>query len=163
MIGFHYVHSSIDVCSASGARHVADIANSAASEIATGSGGIAWANGGKDLAFLSTTSNTLTPDHVWTVSIDGGTPADWTPQLQGSATGLFGDAHGRVWVEVARGVRGEVDSFEGGALKTAYQWPDGIVAATPISSEIASGADTLAFVVADPEHATNVASPRAAP
>ena len=157
MIGFHYVHSSIDVCSASGPRHIADIANSAASEIATGSGGIAWTNGGKDLAFLSTTSNTLTPDHVWTVSTDGGTPADWTPQLQGSATGLFGDAHGRVWVEVARGVRGEVDLFEGGALKTAYRWPGGIVAATPISSEIASGADTLAFAVADPDHATNVA------
>jgi dipeptidyl aminopeptidase/acylaminoacyl peptidase len=157
MIGYHFVHSTIEVCSASGARHVADISNSAASEIATGSGGIAWTNGGKELAFLSTTSNTLTPDHVWTVSADGGTPMDRTPQLQGSAMGLGGDAHGRVWVEVARGVRGEVDSFNGGELKTAYQWPGGIVGATPVSSEIRSGADALAFSVADPEHATNVA------
>jgi dipeptidyl aminopeptidase/acylaminoacyl peptidase len=157
MIGYHYVHSSIDVCSAAGARHIADISNSAASEIATGSGGIAWANGGKELAFLSTTSNTLTPDHVWTVSADGGMPVDRTPHLQGSAMSLFGDAHGRVWVEVARGVRGEVDTFEGGELKTPYQWPGGIVSATPVSSEIRSGAETLAFSVGDPEHATNVA------
>jgi hypothetical protein len=45
-IGHHEVGSTIDVCSASGTRHVADIANSV--------NGIAWANGGKDLAFLST-------------------------------------------------------------------------------------------------------------
>ena len=157
MIGYHYVHSSIDVCSASGARRIADISNSAAAEVANGSGEIAWTSGGKEFAFLSTTTDTLTPDHVWTVSIDGGAPVDRTPQLQGSAMSLFGDAHGRVWVEVARGVRGEVDLFDGSELKTAYKWPGGIVNATPVSSEIASGADTLAFSVSDPEHSANVA------
>jgi dipeptidyl aminopeptidase/acylaminoacyl peptidase len=157
MIGYHYVHSSIDICSASSVRHVADISNSAASEVANGEGEIAWTSGGKELAFLSTTSNTLTPDHVWTVSSEGGEAVDRTPQLQGSAMSLFGDAHGRVWVEVARAVRSEVDSFDGGELKTAFRWPGGIVNATPVSSEMRAGADTLAFSVSDPEHATNVA------
>jgi dipeptidyl aminopeptidase/acylaminoacyl peptidase len=157
MIGYHFVHSAIDVCSASGARHVADIANSAASEIPTGSGGIAWTSDGKELAFLSTTSSTLTPDHIWTVPAEGGTPVDRTPHLEGSATELFGDARGHVWVDVAHGVRSEVDSFEGSELKPAYEWPSGTVAATPVSAEIKPGAETLAFTVADPEHASNVA------
>lgn len=157
MIGYHSVRGSIDVCSAAGARHIADVSNAAASEIPSGSGGIAWTGDGRELAFLSTTSSTLTPDHVWTVSADGGTPLDRTPHLQGSATALYGDAHGRVWVEVERGVRGEVDSFAAGELKTAYQWPGGIVAGTPVSSQMKSGADNLAFTVADPEHTSNVA------
>jgi dipeptidyl aminopeptidase/acylaminoacyl peptidase len=46
-IGHHDVRSSLWVCSSSGARKVADIPNSVS--------GIAWANGGKDLAFASTT------------------------------------------------------------------------------------------------------------
>ncbi|MFZ0734009.1 MAG: hypothetical protein WAM79_16935, partial [Candidatus Sulfotelmatobacter sp.] len=58
-IGFHYVRSFIDVCSASGVRHVATIDNAAS--------GIGWINGDKDLVILSTTSPVLTPDHVWTV------------------------------------------------------------------------------------------------
>jgi len=157
MIGYHYVKGSIDVCSASGVRHVADIANSAASEIATGSGGIAWIDGGRELAFLSTTSHTLTPDHVWTVAAAGGTPVDRTPKLEGSAMSIFQDAHGRVWVEVARGVRMESDRFVNGELKTSFQWPGGSLGGIPVSPEIASAPETLAFTVSDPDHASNVA------
>lgn len=157
MIGFHYVKSSIDVCSASGVRHVADIDNSAASEIASGSGGIAWTDGGRELAFLSTTSHTLTPDHVWTVAATGGTPVDRTPKLEGSALSIYQDAHDRVWVQVARGVRMESDQFVNEELKTAYQWPGGSVDGDPVSPELASAPDTLAFTVSDPDHVGNVA------
>ena len=52
--------SFIDVCSATGPRHVATIDDA--------TNGIGWINGDKDLAFLSTTSPVLTPDHVWTVA-----------------------------------------------------------------------------------------------
>jgi hypothetical protein len=72
-IGFHYVRSFIDVCSATGPRHVATIDEATS--------GIGWINGEKDLAFLSTTSPVLTPDHVWTVAASGGTPVDRTPKL----------------------------------------------------------------------------------
>jgi dipeptidyl aminopeptidase/acylaminoacyl peptidase len=157
MIGYHFVHSSIDVCSASGVRHVADIANSAASELPSGSGGIAWTDGGREFAFLSTTSHTLTPDHVWTVPVAGGTPVDRTPNLEGSASALFNDAHGTTWVAIARGVRTELDTFAEGELKTAYQWPGGSIDGTPVSPENPSGPETLAFTVGDPGHASNVA------
>jgi dipeptidyl aminopeptidase/acylaminoacyl peptidase len=157
LIGYHYVHSSIDVCSASGARRVADIPNAAASEIPSGAGGIAWTSGGKELAFVSTTSDVLTPDHVWTVPTAGGAPVDRTPNLAGSALGISGDAHGNVWVIVARGVRSEIDSFEKDELKPAYQWPNGTIRGTPVSSEIAAAPQKLTFSVEDPEHATNLA------
>ena len=52
-IGFHYVHSFIDVCSSAGAHHVATIDNAASN--------IAFVNGGEDLAFLSTTSQVSDP------------------------------------------------------------------------------------------------------
>ena len=71
-IGFHDVRSFIDVCSATGPRHVATIENAA--------NGIGWINGDKELAFLSTTSPVLTPDHVWTVAVDGGTRSGPHPQ-----------------------------------------------------------------------------------
>jgi dipeptidyl aminopeptidase/acylaminoacyl peptidase len=157
MIGYHFVRSSIDVCSASGVKHVADIDNSAASEVATGSGGIAWTDGGRELAFLSTTSHTLTPDHVWTVPVAGGAPVDRMPKLEGSAMEIFGDAHGRVWVTVARGVRTEVDTFENGALKKAYDWDDGSVGGVPVTTEISSAPDATVLTVSDPEHAANAA------
>jgi dipeptidyl aminopeptidase/acylaminoacyl peptidase len=152
-IGHHEVGSTIDVCNASGARHVTSIANSV--------NGIAWANGGKDLAFLSTKSLVLTPEHVWTVPASGGSAEDRTPDLNATAVELASDAHGRVWVSVNRGVRSEVDEFRNGALKTAYRWPDGIVRGTPVESEYAD-ADTsgqMAFTVSDPTHMGNVAVP----
>ena len=52
-IGYHKVVTALDVCSAAGSRHVADIPNAVS--------GIAWANGGRDIAFLSSKSEVLTP------------------------------------------------------------------------------------------------------
>lgn len=148
-IGHHEVRSAIDVCSASGVRHVADIANTVS--------GIAWANGGREIAFLSTRSQVLTPEHVWTVPSSGGTAEDRTPNLGATGVQLAGDAKGRVWVMVNRGVRSEVDEFRDGALKTAYRWPDGIVRGTPVQSEYAGAGEHMAFTVADPTHTSNVA------
>ncbi|HTV58934.1 MAG TPA: S9 family peptidase [Verrucomicrobiae bacterium] len=159
MIGYHYVHSSIDVCSASGVRHLAEIPNSAASEIPTGFGGIAWSADGKELAFLSTTTDVLTPDHVWTIPAAGGKPVDRTPRLAGSAMQINGDTKGNVWVVVARGVRNEVDSFSSGKLTPVYEWPGGSIRQNPIFPEIAGAPQTLAFTVGDPSHPWNVAVP----
>ncbi|HMG87904.1 MAG TPA: S9 family peptidase [Terracidiphilus sp.] len=148
-IGHHEAGSTIDVCSASGTKHVTDVANSV--------NGIAWLNGGKDLAFLSTKSLVLTPEHVWTAPAAGGTAEDRTPDLNATAVQLASDARGRVWVSMNRGVRGEVDEFRDGALKTAYRWPDGAVRGTPVESEYASASEHLAFTVSDPTHVGNVA------
>ena len=148
-IGYHYVRSSIDICSAGGAKHIATIDNAAT--------GIGWINGDKDLVFLSTTTSVLTPDHVWTVSANGGAPVDRTPKLEASALGVFVDARGNVWVNVAHGVRNEVDSFQNNALTTAYAWPDGIIGGLPVSPQIAGAPDLEVFAVSDPQHPSNVA------
>jgi len=147
-IGHHDVHDSIDVCDAAGARHVA--------ELPAPISGIAWTDNGKTLAFTSTATQVLTPDHVWTVPADGGTPRDRTPKLDASALTLVGDPHGNVWVELHKGVSIEVDRFQHGHLRTAYTWPGGI-AAQPVLPMLASSPQALAFDVADPTHATNVA------
>lgn len=153
-IGHHEVGSKIDVCSASGSRHVADISNSV--------NGVAWLNGGKELAFLSTKSLVLTPEHVWTVPATGGTAEDRTPDLNATAVQLSEDAGGRVWVLVDRGVQTEVDEFRDGALKTAFRWADGIVS-PPVHSEYATSSAEegmsapTAVTVADPAHTSNVA------
>jgi len=52
-IGHHDMATTIYVCTAGGSRKVADVKNSVA--------GIAWAGGGKELAFASTTTDVLTP------------------------------------------------------------------------------------------------------
>jgi len=148
-IGFHYARSFIDVCSTGGARHVATIDN--ATE------GIGWIDNGKDLVFLGTTSQVLTPDHVWTVAANGGPPVDRTPNLEASALQISADAHGNAWVMVAHGVRSEIDAFRNDALVAAYKWPDGTFNGLPVSPEIASVPDVHAFTVADPQHAANVA------
>jgi dipeptidyl aminopeptidase/acylaminoacyl peptidase len=148
-IGYHYVRSFIDICSAGGAKHAATIDNAAS--------GIGWINGDKDLVFLSTTTSVLTPDHVWTVSANGGAPVDRTPKLEASALGVFVDVRGKAWVNVARGVRDEVDSFQNNALTTAYTWPDGIIGGVPVSPQIAGAPDVEAFAVSDPQHPSNVA------
>ncbi|MGB0110388.1 MAG: S9 family peptidase [Terriglobales bacterium] len=148
-IGNHDVRSSIDVCSATGSRHVATINNAA--------DGIGWINGDKELVFLSTTSPVLTPDHVWTVAAEGGTPLDRTPKLQGSALQLSVDANGNAWVIVARGVKSEVDAFRNNSLIPTYQWPAGTIDDGPVSSQIASAPQVQAFTVADPQHTSNVA------
>ncbi|HUO35743.1 MAG TPA: S9 family peptidase, partial [Candidatus Acidoferrum sp.] len=157
MIGYHYVRSFIDVCSASGNHHIADIPNAAISELPNGAGGIAWSSDGKELDFLSTTTDVLTPDHVWSVSAAGGQPVDRTPTLKGSAMEIDGNAQGHTWVLVARGVRNEVDSFSNGKLTPAYDWPGGSIRETPVAPELSASPETLAFSVGDPTHTTNVA------
>ncbi|MDE3135620.1 MAG: hypothetical protein KGL59_03525, partial [Acidobacteriota bacterium] len=149
-IGHHFVHSAIDVCTASGPRRVAEIASAVA--------GLGWMDGDRRIAFLSTTTQVITPDHVWTVAASGGAATDATPNLDGSAVALRSDAHGNVWAMVARGVRMEVDSFAKGALTPRYRWPEGIVGGLPVFPDVASARDTLAFTVADPTHASNVAT-----
>ena len=148
-IGHHDVRSFVDVCQAGGARRVAEIANSI--------NGIAWADGGRTLAFLSTTNSVVTPDHVWTVPASGGTPVDRTPALDGSAMALRGGAGGQVWVMVERGVQNEVDEFANGALTTAFRWPDGVVLGAPVTSDLASAARRVAVTVGDPSHSPDVA------
>jgi dipeptidyl aminopeptidase/acylaminoacyl peptidase len=147
-IGFHNFRSSIDVCSASGVRHIATVENVTASP--------GWIHDGKDLAFLSTTSSVLTADHVWTVPASGGTPVDRTPKLQASALRLANDPHGNAWVMVARGVRTKVESFQNNSLVAAYEWPDGTIN-NAISPQIASAPEVHVFTVADPQHVSNVA------
>src|SRR6202000_1069368 len=104
-------------------RHVTDIPNSAA--------GLAWADGGKQLAFLSTKSDVLTPEHVWIVPDAGGAAEDRTPDLQGTAVELAGDQHGRVWIAVAHGVQNDLEEFRNGALQPAYKWPEGSIEGAP--------------------------------
>ncbi|HXT86011.1 MAG TPA: S9 family peptidase [Verrucomicrobiae bacterium] len=147
-IGHHEVHSFIDVCDASGPKRLA--------EIPTASSGIAWTNGGKEIVFLSTTTNVLTPDHVWTIAAAGGSPEDRTPSLKGSAVGLAGDTHGKIWVAVARGVQIEADTFAKDRLAAGYQWPGGIVSSVA-SPELASAPEMAVFRVGDPAHMQNLA------
>lgn len=151
-IGNHELHSSIYVCSASGARRIAEIPNS--------TNGIAWAGNGKELVFASTTTPVLTPDHIWSVPLDGGAPVDRTPQLQGSAVNVASDAHGSVWVELHRGVITEIAAYRDGKLETAYRWPGGVVNGLPVSTLLSASPDVRAFSVSDPTHATNVAVAR---
>jgi dipeptidyl aminopeptidase/acylaminoacyl peptidase len=151
-IGNHDFHSSIYVCSASGARRVAEIANATA--------GIAWADAGKTLAFASTTTDVLTPDHLWTVPVAGGKPVDRTPNLQGSIMGVWGDPRGNVWAEMHRGTVSEMYAYRSEKLELAYRWPGGIVQSPPAFSPFASSTDVLAFTVGDPKCASNVAVAR---
>lgn len=150
-IGHHELHSSIYVCSASGARRIAEIPNATS--------GIAWA-GGHELVFASTTTPVLTPDHIWSVSLDGGAPLDRTPQLAGSAVNVASDAHGSVWVELHRGVITEIAAYRNGKLETAYRWPGGVISGLPVSPMLSASPDVRAFSVDDPTHSTNVAVAR---
>lgn len=152
-LGHHELHSFIDVCGANGARRVAEIPNDTA--------GIAWDDGGKELVFASTSTPTITPEHVWTVPAAGGKAIDRTPDLVGTAMNLSGDPQGNIWVEMHKGVVTEVDAFRDGKLEAAFQWPGGIVNGLPVYSTFASmgasNAPVMAFNVADPSHATNIA------
>ncbi|HET6205997.1 MAG TPA: S9 family peptidase [Terracidiphilus sp.] len=150
-IGHHEVSMSIDVCNQSGTRHVVDVPNAVS--------GLAWADGGQTLAFLSTKSEVLTPEHVWTVPAAGGSAEDRTPNLDGTAVALGGDARGRVWALVNRGVTNEVDEFRSGALAATYSWPGGVIAGTPVTPEYIGGVDQAALTVGDPLHTRNVAVP----
>lgn len=148
-MGHHELRSSINVCSATTARRVAEIPN--------GTSGIAWSQDGRELVFASTNTPTITPEHVWTVPVAGGQPADRKPSLAGTATTLAADPSGKIWVELHKGVIAEVDAFRDGKLETAYRWPAGIVLGLPVFSPFASASGAMAFNVEDPSHATNVA------
>jgi hypothetical protein len=150
-IGHHEVAASVDVCSAQGAQHVADIPNSVS--------GIAWAEGGTQLAFLSTKTETLTPEHVWTVSAAGGTATDRTPVVQGTVVELKGDPQGRVWVAVAHGVQNDVEEFREGVLVPVYRRKEGTIEGVPATSLYPHTSEQIALTVHDPSHAANVAVP----
>src|SRR5512140_923171 len=148
-IGHHDVSAVISLCGAAGARQVAAIGNAVA--------GIAWAGGATELAFASGSTDVLTPDHLWTVPVDGGAPVDRTPALGGSATGVANDPRGTVWVEMHKGTAIEVYAWRDGKLAPAYDWPDGTVTGAPVCSPLRTAPGALAFTVGDPTHAMNVA------
>jgi dipeptidyl aminopeptidase/acylaminoacyl peptidase len=148
-IGHHDVTAAISVCGADGVRKVAGIDNAVS--------GIAWTSGASELAFASTTTDVLTPDHLWTVPAAGGTPVDRTPALEGSATTVGNDPRGTVWVEMHKGTVTEIEAWRGGRLTPAFRWPGGVVASLPVSSPLGAAPATLAFAVGDPTHAMNVA------
>jgi dipeptidyl aminopeptidase/acylaminoacyl peptidase len=148
-IGYHDVHSYIDVCSASGARRVTEIANATA--------GLAWAEGGREIAIASTTTDVLTPDHIFTVPVTGGKLTDRTPDLVGSIAAVASDVHGNVWVETHRGVIADIDSFRDGKLVQMYRWPDGVILGAPVNTSFTNSPDVPVFTVGDPSHAPNVA------
>jgi len=147
-IGNHIIHSYLDVCGASGAHRVADIANSTS--------GIAWANGGKELVFAGTSTSVLTPDHVWTVSASGGAPVDRTPNLEGSGVSVKSDPRGTVWVDAHRGVLTEAHTLRDGQLDAVFRWPGGVVDSV-VYPMFSSSPNAPVFTVGDPTHTTNVA------
>ncbi len=151
-IGCHSIHSFIDICSASGVRRVAEVPHMAQY--------LAWTAGGRELAFVSTTTQVDTPDHVWTVPVTGGAPVDRTPELAGTAMLLCGDPRGIVWVFVTRGVGVDIDSFQNGTLAPAYRWPGGVFTGLPVFSPFSHAREQYAFAVEDPEHTENVAVAR---
>jgi dipeptidyl aminopeptidase/acylaminoacyl peptidase len=151
-MGHHDVRSFIDVCGAPGTHRITEIPNSTS--------GIAWSHNGQELIFASTSTPTLTPEHIWTVAVNGGQPVDRTPNLAGTATTVTADPRGSVWVEMHKGVATEIDAFRDGKLETAFRWPAGIVAGSPVYSPFASASSAMAFNVGDPAHTTNVAVAR---
>jgi dipeptidyl aminopeptidase/acylaminoacyl peptidase len=147
-IGHHDVTSAISICNASSTRKVAEIRNAVS--------GLAWASGGKELAFASTTTDVLTPDHLWTVPVSGGAPVDQTPKLDGSIVTVINDPHGTVWLDLHKGTGTEVHRYRDGKLEPAYHWSGGIVS-PPVFSPFTDAPEVLAFDVGDPAHTGNVA------
>jgi dipeptidyl aminopeptidase/acylaminoacyl peptidase len=148
-LGHHDVHSMIWTCSATSAHQVA--------EVKTAVSGIAW-SGAKELAFASTTTTVLTPDHLWTVSTDGGEPVDRTPKLEGSIGTVWNDVvGGTVWVEMHKGTVMEPYAWRDGKLTPGYRWPGGVILGPPVGSSFMGATDVKAFTVGDPKHAANVA------
>lgn len=154
-IGFHKVTGSLDICTATATQHVASIDNSVLNEIPYPGAGIAWSDGGRELAFLSTTSDTITPDHLWTVPVAGGMPVDRTPDITYSVEALRGDAHGNVWTTNAVGVQTQVGRYTNGKLTPAFTYGSGCVG-LPATTELSAAPATLAFAVSDPTHGSEV-------
>jgi dipeptidyl aminopeptidase/acylaminoacyl peptidase len=152
-LGYHSIHSFVDICSATDARRVTEVPDSAQT--------IGWIDGSREIAFIGTTNHVLTPEHVWTVPAAGGVAVDRTPDLDATAVALKSDPHGRVWVQVNRGVRTEIDEFGDNRLARRYEWPDGFVNTLPVLSEYAGSTEQTVFGVDDPMHTTNLAVPGA--
>ncbi len=147
-IGNHDMHSYLDLCPVTGEpRHLATIDNSVSSLVFSSS---------SEIAFLSTTAPTQTPDHLYTVATSGGAVTDRTPQLPTTTSAMTADAHGNVFVDIAHGVREEVDTWHDGRLTLAYAWPEGCVG-LPVFSPYTAATTQTAFNVVDPTHTGNVA------
>jgi dienelactone hydrolase len=147
-IGNHDMHSYLDLCPVTGEpRHVTTIDNSVSNLVFSSA---------SEIAFLSTTAPTQTPDHLYTVATSGGAVTDRTPRLPTTTSAMTADAHGNVYVGIAHGVREEVDTYRDGKLTLAYAWPDGSVG-LPVFSPYAAATAQTAFNVNDPTHTGNVA------
>jgi dipeptidyl aminopeptidase/acylaminoacyl peptidase len=147
-LGNYDLHSYLDLCSpATGPHRLAEIPNAVFS--------IAFTNP-TEIAFVSTTAPTQTPDHLYTIATTGGAFVDRTPNLAMTANSLVVDPKGTLFVAVDHGVRSEVYTFTGGSLTLAYTWPDGVVD-LPVFSPYAAATPQLVFSVTDPTHANNVA------
>jgi dipeptidyl aminopeptidase/acylaminoacyl peptidase len=148
-LGNHQLRSAMGICGAQGWREVAQVPNATS--------GIAWSKDGSEIVFASTTAGTLTPEHVWTVPSSGGAAVDRTPQLDGTAASVRGDARGNVWVDMYKGVVTEAYTYADGQLASALRWPGGILRGLPVTSAFAMGEPTVAVTVGDPQHTTEVA------
>ena len=147
-IGNHDMHSYIDLCPVTGEpRHVATIDNSVSNLVFSSP---------SEIAFLSTTAPTQTPDHLYTVATSGGAVSDRTPKLPTTTSSMTADARGNIFVGIAHGVRDEVDTWRDGKLAQAYAWPEGGVG-SPVVSPYAAATALIAFTVYDPTHTGNVA------
>jgi dipeptidyl aminopeptidase/acylaminoacyl peptidase len=151
-LGNHDAHSMLHVCGEDGSRQLADVP--------TRTIGVAWSADETELVFASTKAPTLTAEHVWTVALSGGAPVDRTPDLDGTATTVM-NHHGAVLVELHRGVRTEIDSFEGGKLTPLLHWPDGATIGMPAANPFPDTPDVVAVGVGDPDHSNNVAVAKA--
>jgi dipeptidyl aminopeptidase/acylaminoacyl peptidase len=151
-IGHHDVRTTIDLCSRTTVKRIADLP--------APTSGIAWTDGGRSLVFAGTTTEVLTPDHVWVQPVDGGAASDRTPDLSGSAVAVIGGPDGSVWVEMHKGVAVEIDRFADGRLTTSYRWPGGTVGGLPVFSPYPRPHAGMAFTVSDPVHTANVAVQR---
>lgn len=160
-LGYHRETGRIDLCTRSTTKNLAKIGTAVLNEIPYPGAGIAWADGGSVLAFLSTTTDVITPDHLWTIPASGGEPVDRTPDISYSILALRGDAHDNVWLTLARGVGEEVGRYAHGHVATAYARPGGVVG-IPATTDRRGEPAALAFAVADPTHASDVAVARGA-
>jgi dipeptidyl aminopeptidase/acylaminoacyl peptidase len=151
-IGHHDFRTKIDLCTQTTVKRIADLP--------APTSGIAWTDGGKALVFAGTTTEVLTPDHVWVQPVDGGPASDRTPNLSGSAVAVVGDPQGAVWVEMHKGVVVEIDRFANGQLTTSYRWVGGTIAGLPVVSPYPQLHAAMAFTVSDPAHSANVAVSR---
>lgn len=150
-IGHHHVRVSLDVCSASGFNHVTNLASPTS--------GLAWTENGEELVFASTTTDVLTPDHLWTAPVKGGDAVDRTPNFTGSIMNVAGDAHGAVFAELHNGTVIDIAAYSRGKLQAPYHYGPGTITGPPVSSPLASAPEVLAFSVSDPAHSSNVALP----